>query len=183
MFVSCGVMGQQWTAAGAGALGAADSGMTEAFLEEVAINPTIGLPELTQDWEIDSWRAQAEPCAHQEKGPYKRLIQTCLWVSRSLQWRHGSGVACYRVEGTGCSSMCMGPLQGGRHYLHYLHHSLAQLGKREGTQPHPLTENWIKDLLSMALPISTRPSLPFSQSLPSGSFLNSLSFSIRGQTD
>ena len=33
----------------------------------------------------------------------------------------------------------------------------------------------------MALPISTRPSLPFSQSLPSGSFLNSLSFSIRGR--
>ena len=28
-----------------------------------AINPTIELPELTQDWEIDSWRAQTEPYA------------------------------------------------------------------------------------------------------------------------
>ena len=27
-------------------------------MEEVTINPTIELPELTQDWEIDSWRAQ-----------------------------------------------------------------------------------------------------------------------------
>ena len=27
-------------------------------MEEVAINPIIQLPELTQDWEIDSWRAQ-----------------------------------------------------------------------------------------------------------------------------
>jgi len=27
-------------------------------LEEVSINPTIELPELTQDWEIDSQRAQ-----------------------------------------------------------------------------------------------------------------------------
>ena len=36
--------------AGAGALGAADSGMAYALLEEVAINPTIELPELTQDW-------------------------------------------------------------------------------------------------------------------------------------
>ena len=27
--------------------------------------------------------------------------------------------------GTACSSECMGPLEGGRHYLHYLHHSLA----------------------------------------------------------
>ena len=41
---------------------------------------------------------------------------------------------------------------------------------REGTQPHPSTEDWIKDLLSMALPIRTRPSFPYSQSLPSGSF-------------
>ena len=41
---------------------------------------------------------------------------------------------------------------------------------KEGTQPRPSTENWIKDLLSMALPIRTRPSFPHSQSLPSGSF-------------
>ena len=36
----------------------------------------------------------------------------------------------------------------------------------EGTQPHPSTENWIKDLLNMAPPIRTRPSFPLSQSLP-----------------
>ena len=48
--VSCGGTGQQWTAAGAGALGAADLGMAEALLEEVAINPTKEPPELTQDW-------------------------------------------------------------------------------------------------------------------------------------
>ena len=41
---------------------------------------------------------------------------------------------------------------------------------REGTQPHPSTENWIKDSLSMAPPIRTRPSFPLSQSLPLGSF-------------
>ena len=27
-------------------------------MEEVTVNPTIELPELSQDWEIDSWRAQ-----------------------------------------------------------------------------------------------------------------------------
>ena len=48
---------------GAGALGAADLGMAEALLEEVAINPTKEPPELTQDWETDSWRAQTEPYA------------------------------------------------------------------------------------------------------------------------
>ena len=41
--VSCGDTGQQSTAAGAGALGAAD-------LSGVTINLTIEQPELTQDW-------------------------------------------------------------------------------------------------------------------------------------
>ena len=45
-----------------------------------------------------------------------------------------------------------------------------QVNSREGTQFHPSTENWIKDLLSMLTPIRTRLSLPLSQSLPSGSF-------------
>ena len=30
-----------------------------------------------------------------------------------------------RVGGTECGSACMGPFEGGRHYLYYLHHSLA----------------------------------------------------------
>ena len=36
--------------------------------------------------------------------------------------------------------------------------------------PNPATENWIKDLLNMALPIRTRPSFPLSQSVPSENF-------------
>ena len=46
----------------------------------------------------------------------------------------------------------------------------AQVKSRKGTKLHPSIENWIKDLLSMASPIRTRPSFPLSQSLPSGSF-------------
>ena len=57
-----------------------------------------------------------------------------------------------------------------------------QVNNREGTQLHPSTENWIKDLLSMALPLRTRPSFPLSQSLPSGSFHKPLIL-IRGQPD
>ena len=45
-----------------------------------------------------------------------------------------------------------------------------QVNSRKGTQLHPSTENWIKDLLSMSLPIRTRPSIPLSQSIPSRSF-------------
>ena len=46
----------------------------------------------------------------------------------------------------------------------------SQINNRKRTQLHPLTENWIKDLLSMALPVTTRPNFPLSQSLPLGSF-------------
>ena len=30
--------------------------------------PTTELPELTRDWEIESWRAQTESCGHQDPG-------------------------------------------------------------------------------------------------------------------
>ena len=46
----------------------------------------------------------------------------------------------------------------------------SQVNNREGTQLHPSTGNWIKDLPSMAASIRTRPSFPLSRSLPSGSF-------------
>ena len=53
-----------------------------------------------------------------------------------------------------------------------------QVNNREGTQPHPSTENWTKVLLSMALPIRTR--LSFSHQEASTRFFSS---SIRGHTD
>ena len=46
--ISCGGTGQQWTATETGALGAADLGTVSALLEEVTINPTIELPELSK---------------------------------------------------------------------------------------------------------------------------------------
>ena len=66
-------------------------------MEEVAINPTIELPELTQDWEIDSWRAQTEPCApgprRKEQWPHRRLACGCPAVSSEGvgQWWPATG--------------------------------------------------------------------------------------------
>ena len=50
---------------------------------------------------------------HQDPGerssdPTKRLSHTCLGVSRSLQQRHGSAVACFRAGGSECSSLIHG---------------------------------------------------------------------------
>ena len=58
----------------------------------------------------------------------------------------------------------------------------TQENSREGTQLHPSTENWIKDLLRMTPPIKTRPSIPLSLSHQEV-FISLLSFSIRGQTE
>ena len=68
--------------------------------------------------------------------------------------------------GTECSSACMGPFEGGPHYLHCLHHSLASGQTTGGNTARLITKNWIKDLP----PIRTKPSFPLSQSFTSGSF-------------
>ena len=109
-----------------------------------------------------------------EQRPYKRLKQTCLWVFGSLQWRCGPTVAHHEVRGTDCSSLldvvCW--LKSFWRRSSLLPLPLPYFGIRPnyevGTQAHPLAENWIKDLLSMALPTRASPSFPHSQSLQSG---------------
>ena len=173
--VSCGGRGQQWTAKGTGALGAADLGIAWALLEEVTINPTIELAELTQNWEIYSCRAQTGPCVHQAPGEkisnptrdWPGLACECLGVSsRGIgRWWPAAGLGALSVAGhvwdlfkevtiIFTTSTIVGP----------------QVSSREGTQLQPSTENWVNDLMSTAPPMRTRLSVPLSQSLPSGSF-------------
>ena len=105
-----------------------------------------------------------------EQRPHKRLTQTCLGVSSSLRWRCGSVVARGRVGGTVCGSACMDLLKEVAIIFITSIIVWPQVDKRKGTQPHPSRENWIKDLLSMVLPIRTKPSFPLSKSPPSVSF-------------
>ena len=75
--------------------------------DQVAINPTIEQPELTQDWEIDSWWAQTEPCVHQDSGEWgsdptkdwPRLAQECPEISsRGVgQWWPAAGLGALSV--------------------------------------------------------------------------------------
>ena len=109
-----------------------------------------------------------------EEWPHKILSQTFLWVYQNLWRRCGLTVACHWVRGTEQNSLGISPLEGGCLYCHYHCHSLARPNYREGTQPHRSAENWIKDLLSIAPPIRTRPRFPHNQSLPAGSFHKSL---------
>jgi len=58
-----------------------------------------------------------------------------------------------------------------------------QINSREGTQLHPSTENWIKDLLSMAPPSEQDLLSPFVSLSYQETSISLLSFAIRGQTD
>ena len=95
-----------------------------------------------------------------EQRPHKRLTQTCLGVSSSLWWRCGSVVARGRAGGTVCGSACMDLLK--EVAIIFITSTIVwpQANNREETQLHPSRENWIKDFLSMAWPIRTRPRIP-----------------------
>ena len=147
------------------------------------------LPELTQDWgnrllEHTNKTLCTPGPRRKEQWPYKRLTQTRPWVFRSLQRRCGSVVACCRVGGTECSSACMGPFEGGQHYLHYLHHSLAS-SQTTGSERSPTHQQKIRLKIYWAWPHpseknSVSPSVSLCHQEASKSLL---SFSIRGQTE
>ena len=118
------------------------------------------ITELPRTGEVDSWRAQTKPCTHHDPGERSsepiRDFRVSVQESLAEAWV-GGGLL--QAGGTECSRASMGPLEGGCPYLHHLHHSSVS-GQTTGREHSPSTENWIKDLLSMALPIRTRPDSP-----------------------
>ena len=69
-------------------------------------------------------------------------IDLPISVQEFLCQRRGLVVACCRVGGTECSSVCMGSFEGGHYYLHYLHHSLV-LGQITGREHSPTLQQKI----------------------------------------
>ena len=86
-------------------------------------------------------------------------------MSRSLQWRRGLLLACFRVGGTEFSTTCMGPFEGVSHCLHDLPHSLAS-GQTRGREHSPTHQQktglkiyWALPQLSEQGPVSPSVSL------------------------
>ena len=111
------------------------------------------------------WRAHTKPCVHQNPGErsndptgaWTRLAHECPGVSsRGVGWWWpAAGLRALSVE------LCVGDLLKEVTIIFIISTIVwPQVNIREGTQLHPPTENWIKDLLSTALPIRTRPSFP-----------------------
>ena len=105
-----------------------------------------------------------------EQWPHKRLTQTCCEcpgdLGRDVVWLWpATGLGAPNVAVQAWDILKEVPII-------FITSAIVwpQLNNMEGTQPHSSTQNWIKDLLSMALPIRQRPNFPLSQILPSGSF-------------
>ena len=87
-----------------------------------------------------------------------------------LLWRCGLAVACYRDRSTGSSRLVLAYVFLEVTISPTLAYRLqgwvvsSQTTNREGAQPHPSINNWIKDILSMFLPTRVRPS--FLQPIP-----------------
>ena len=96
-------------------------------------------------------------------------------------------VACCRAGATECGSACMGPFEGGHHYLLYLHHSLAsgqttgrehspahqqKIGLKIKAQPRPSEQDPVSPTVSVShqetpislLSLPVRASYPYLQS-------------------
>ena len=90
--------------------------------------------------ETDSWRAQTKPYVHQDPGDrssdptrdWTRLACECPGVSGGGMGRR------WPAERSGALRVCIRPFEGGHHYLHYFHHSLAscQTRGREHSTKH-----------------------------------------------
>ena len=122
----------------------------------------------------------------QEKGIVTPLRQNQihLLVLEGLLWSHRSERPHHRDGGAGSSS----PEDGPWHESSWRSPlslpwspqtqglvSTGQKNTREGAQPHPSEDNWIKALLSKALPARARSTFSHCQSLPSGSLHKPLS--------
>ena len=150
------------------------------------MNPTTELPELAQDGETVLEGTNRTLCTRpQEKGAGtpQRLTQACLWVSRHLQWRRGSAVACCRAGALSAAVQAWDLLK--EVAIIFITSTIVwpQVNNRKETQLHPSTKKWIKDLLSMAPPSEQDLLSPFVSLSHQEASISLLSFTIRGQTD
>ena len=119
-----------------------------------------------------------------EQWPHKRLTQTCPWVSRSFQQRHGSSVPCCRVRGNEWGIACIGPSEGGHHYLHYLNCGLVS-GQTTGREHNPSHQQKIGLKIYWSWPLPSEQDLvsPTVSLSHLEASISLLSLSLRGQIE
>ena len=100
-----------------------------------------------------------------------------------LCWRCGLVVACCRVRALTVAGPAWHLLKEVATTSVTPTIAWPQAKLQGGNTAHQLTENWMKDLLSMARPTRTGPSFSLSHLSHQEASISLLSFSIRGQTE
>ena len=116
-------------------------------MEEVTINPTIELPEITQDLEIDSWRTQ-QNLVHQDPGESSSdPTGDCLRLACGCPGVSSEGVGqWWPAAELGAQTVAVHAWDLLREVTIIFITSIIvwpQVNNKEGTQFHPSTENWI----------------------------------------
>ena len=147
-------------------------------------------PESHQNWhrtgETDSCRAQTELCVLQDPGErisdhksdWPRLAHECPGVSGRGVGRWGPAAGLRELSAAVHSWDLLKEVT-----IIFITSTIVrpQVNQQRGTKPTHQQKIGLK--IYWAPPIRTRPSFPFSRSLPSGRFHKPLSFSIRGQAE
>ena len=182
--VSCRGKGQQWPATGTGALGVADLVWHKPSWRRLPL-PTIEPPEFTQDWGNRLLEGTNKTlCTRtQKKGAVTQQEADSDWPMsvQGSQWGCGLAVACCRVGG---SESVHGPFEGGSHYFHYLHHSLAS-SQTTGREHSPAHQQRIglKIYQAWCCPSEQDPVSPSVSISHQEASLSLLSLFLRGQTE
>ena len=121
-------------------------------LEEVAINHRAA--RTFTDWETESWRAQTESCAHEDPGERSNDPRRD-WPRLAREWPGVSsgGVGQWWPARLGALSVAVHTwdlLKEVTIIFITFNTVWPQVNSRKGTQLYPSTENWIKNLLSVA---------------------------------
>lgn len=126
------------------------------------------------EWETESlWSAPTKPCMHpryREKGavssqktepgpPVRPEVS-----SGSMSAGPDTGTWALAAAVLETHMLELSPLGGCLSHTIEARAISGQTNNREGVQPHPTTENWIKDLPNMALPTRARPGFSLTQS-------------------
>ena len=137
------------------------SGLISLRMDKLDL-PAMEPPDLTQDWGnrlLERTNKTLCTPGPRRKGqwPHKRLTQMCPWVSRSLQWRRGRQ---WPAAGSGALSTVVGAQDLLKEVaIRFIDSTIVwpQVKQQGGNTALPINT---KDLLSMALPIRTRPRFP-----------------------
>ena len=154
------------------------------------------LPQDWGKWRLQSGRSQTKSCVHKTQRKtavtHRRLKQNCLLVlgvscagvgQQKLPTGSGEEAAAVSEGPPWCKRSWRSPVTRPRAHRPKGWVGSGQKTTREGTQPHLSAGDWIKAVLSKALPTRARPVFPTTSPSHQEAYTSLLASSISRQTE